>query len=145
MINFRPPSIRGAAMRNFRPITIRGAAMNTVWSKWIVLSLMLSLGIAALAQPKAPTYYQDIKPILDKHCIGCHVAGGIAPFALTTPQEAIKHASVIAGVTAANYMPPWPPGGDSPEFLNERKLSAEEKALLLAWAQTGATLGNPPK
>ena len=113
--------------------------------KWVVVSATLLGGIIVLAQPKAPTYYQDIKPILDKHCIGCHVAGGIAPFSLTSPEEAVKRAPVIARVTSSNYMPPWPPGGDSPEFLNERKLSAEEKALLMAWAQTGAALGNPPK
>lgn len=141
-------------MRNFRPTTVRNEPMNNTKRrtsnverpiKWVVILATLLGEIVVLAQPKAPTYYQDIKPILDKHCIGCHVTGGIAPFSLTSPQEAVKRAPVIAGVTAANYMPPWPPGGDSPEFLNERKLSAEEKALLLAWAQTGATLGNPPK
>jgi mono/diheme cytochrome c family protein len=124
-------------MRNAKRRTQARAPIKAV----VVLALLS--GIAVVAQPKAPTYYQDIRPILDRHCTGCHVSGGIAPFSLTSPQEAVKRAAAIAGVTAANYMPPWPPGGDSPEFLNERKLSAQEKALLLAWAQTGAALGNP--
>jgi len=32
----------------------------------------------------APTYFADVKPILEGRCAGCHRLGGIAPFALTS-------------------------------------------------------------
>ncbi|MDX2006122.1 MAG: cytochrome c [Meiothermus sp.] len=113
---------------------------SQVTGRGLVVLVVVMSALGVLAQTTTPTYYRDIKPILDRHCVGCHITGGIAPFSLTDPQEAVQRAAVIAGVTSGNYMPPWPPGGDSPTFLNERKLSAEEKALLVAWAQTGAAL-----
>jgi hypothetical protein len=39
-----------------------------------------------------PTYYRDVQPILDKNCVGCHIEGGIAPFALDNPKDAAKYA-----------------------------------------------------
>ncbi len=103
---------------------------------------VLGLGWAfSLAQTKTPTYYQDVKPILEAQCMGCHKTGGIAPFSLQTPQAAQEKAPLIAAVAASGYMPPWMPGPDSPEFLNERKLSQTQKAILAAWAQAGAPLG----
>jgi hypothetical protein len=33
--------------------------------------------------PQAVTFYEDVAPILDAQCVGCHRAGGIAPFLLT--------------------------------------------------------------
>ena len=105
------------------------------------LGLAVSIWIGGSAQSKTPTYYQDVKPILDAQCIACHKQGGIAPFSLTEPQEAIAKAQQIAAVPASGYMPPWPPGPDSAEFLNERKLTDAQKATLAAWAQAGAPLG----
>lgn len=110
---------------------------------WIGLGMALAVTVWTLgvAQSKTPTYYQDVKPILDSQCVACHKAGGIAPFPLTEPQDAVSKAQAIAAVTASGYMPPWPPGPDSAPFLNERKLSDVQKATLAAWAQAGAPLG----
>ncbi|MCL6529842.1 MAG: hypothetical protein K6T70_06960 [Meiothermus ruber] len=105
-----------------------GFAVGAVW-------------LAGLAQPRTPTYYQDVKPILEAQCVGCHKPGGIAPFSLTEPQDAVARAQLIAAVTASGRMPPWPPGPDSPEFLDQRKLTEAQKATLAAWAQAGAPLG----
>lgn len=106
-----------------------------------LLSSLTLLALFALAQPQAPTYYRDVRPILEANCLGCHKSGGIAPFSLETPQAAQQFAPSIAAVTASGYMPPWMPGPDSPPYLNERKLSPEQKALLTAWAKAGAPLG----
>jgi cytochrome c5 len=55
---------------------------------------------AQQAQGKiVPTYYVDIKPILEKNCVSCHVTGGIAPFALDNPTDAVQWADRIAQVT----------------------------------------------
>jgi len=89
----------------------------------------------------APTFSHDVAPILYKACAECHHAGGVAPFALVTYDDAAKRARLIATVTARRYMPPWLPS--TPHFLNERKLTDAEIALLNRWADAGAPEGNP--
>jgi mono/diheme cytochrome c family protein len=92
-----------------------------------------------------PTYYVDVVDILAKNCISCHVVGGIAPFALDNPTNAVEWAERIAEVTSEEYMPPWPPGRDSPVFWNERRLGPASKQILQDWAKAGAPLGRVPR
>ncbi len=97
------------------------------------------------AQKIIPTYYTDVQPILEKNCVSCHVKGGIAPFVLDNPKEAVARAERIAQVTQSGYMPPYPPGQDSQPFLNERRLGTASKQILVDWAKAGAPLGIAPK
>lgn len=110
---------------------------------------MTACGIIALAQSSSsqivPRYYVDIQPILEKNCTSCHAAGGIAPFALDNPKDAVQWATRIAQVTKSEYMPPYPPGRDSQPFLNERRLGTGSKLILEDWANAGAPLGKAPK
>lgn len=93
-----------------------------------------------------PTYYADIEPILQTHCLACHQTGGIghATFPMddlnvvTNPAQAQR----LAFVTGIGYMPPWPPGDESLPMAHERKLSDAEIALLTRWAERGAPLGD---
>jgi hypothetical protein len=95
-----------------------------------------------------PTYYDHVASILAARCSGCHVAGGLAPFALTAYDDARAHASAIARETAARRMPPWnartgdtctPPHG----YQRDLRLSDAEIATLARWATTGAAAGTP--
>ena len=108
---------------------------------------VIAFGMIALAQPSqyTPTYYVDVKPILEKNCTVCHATGGIAPFALDNPKDAVAWADRIAEVTKTEYMPPFPPGRDSQPFLNERRLGEASKKVLADWAKAGAPLGQAPK
>ena len=94
------------------------------------------VGVAAV------TYYQDVAPILQAKCVTCHVAGGIAPFALDTPAAAVQQALVIKLVAGAREMPPWPPGPLSPKMMHDRSLTDAQIAVLGAWADAGAPLGD---
>ncbi|MCI0570450.1 MAG: hypothetical protein L0Y66_06840 [Myxococcaceae bacterium] len=89
-----------------------------------------------------PTYYQDVAPLLAGSCSGCHVEGGVAPMALTTPESAQQRAPAIAAATAARLMPPWMPGGDSPAMHNDPRLTDAQIDMLQRWAQAGAPLGD---
>jgi mono/diheme cytochrome c family protein len=112
----------------------------------IALSALGTLGARSFAQGGyVPTYYVDVQPILQKNCVSCHVAGGIAPFALDNPSDAVKRADDIAEVTKSGYMPPWPPARDSAPFLNERRLGVASKQILEDWAKAKAPLGKAPK
>jgi mono/diheme cytochrome c family protein len=112
----------------------------------VALSALGTLGAGSLAQGGyVPTYYVDVQPILQKNCVSCHVAAGIAPFALDNPKDAVQWAERIAEVTKSEYMPPWPPARDSAPFLNERRLGVASKQILEDWAKAKAPLGKAPK
>ncbi len=105
-------------------------------------------GMFALAQNAnqyVPTYYIDVQPILEKNCVSCHVAGGIAPFALDNPTSAVQWADRIAEVTREEYMPPFPPSRESQKFLNERRLGSASKKILEDWAKAKVPLGKAPR
>jgi hypothetical protein len=51
------------------------------------------------AAPANPTYWQDIAPIVNDRCVGCHQAGGVAPFPLDSYQVVKPMAPTIAQVT----------------------------------------------
>lgn len=89
-----------------------------------------------------PTWHQDLAPLVSRACSGCHVEGGIAPFALTTYLQAKPMAGAMKSSVASKRMPPWMPGGKSPELLHARALSASEVALFAAWADAGALEGD---
>ena len=92
-----------------------------------------------------PTYYQHVQPIMQANCISCHIDGEIGGdiYSMDDPEKIIASAQDIALVTRINYMPPWPPSENSPHYLYERKLTAEERAIVAAWAAAGAPAGDP--
>jgi hypothetical protein len=98
----------------------------------------------------APTFHRDVEPILQKNCQGCHrpeplnLSGMIAPFALTSFEEARPWAKAMAKAVESKLMPPW---GASEKFhgvfRNERSLTAEQIDTIVRWAKTGAAAGDP--
>jgi hypothetical protein len=89
-----------------------------------------------------PTYWADVKPIVDAKCNGCHVPGGIAPFALTTYEEVSGHQSAIRAAVEARTMPPWPADPGCNDYLNDRSLTDEQIATIVAWVDAGAAAGD---
>ena len=55
----------------------------------------------------AVTFHRDVEPILQKSCQTCHVAGGIAPFALTSYADVKPMAPSIVDATHSRILPPW--------------------------------------
>ncbi len=99
--------------------------------------------VAPVSSGAAPTYNQDIAPILNSQCALCHRPGEVAPFSLLTYQDAAKRAAMIAAVTKAHIMPPWKAEAGYGTFQHERRLTPEQIALIDAWAKAGAPEGNP--
>ncbi len=87
------------------------------------------------------TFNKDIAPIVFKNCTGCHRPGEVAPFALLSFQDVSKRAKQIARVTHSRYMPPWKAEPGYGEFLDERRLSAEQVGMLQQWVEEGAVEG----
>jgi hypothetical protein len=121
----------------------------------LVMSSLLSIGLLAAAcgagaggspAPKI-TFYEDVAPILYAQCIGCHRAGGIAPFPLTDYASAKANAAAIASTTAARTMPPMPVNGSGicNLYANARWLDDTQIATLAGWVIQGAPEGDPRK
>jgi hypothetical protein len=90
-----------------------------------------------------PTYWRDVAPVLEAHCLQCHSAGGIAPMQLGSYDEVRPLAHLIAQETGARRMPPWPPESEGCRSLQSpRVLTPEQIAMLATWAAEGAPEGN---
>jgi len=90
-----------------------------------------------------PTFTKDAAPILYKNCVTCHRPGEIGPMPLLTWEDARPYAQAILEEVGAGHMPPWHAEAPDGTFSNERRLSAADKATLLAWAGGGAPKGDP--
>jgi hypothetical protein len=122
------------------------AGLGLVLSCW-GSSACSSNGAGTHTDPTAPKYYDDVAPIINRSCAGCHQDGGIAPFPLTNYDEVHDHASEIASATAARTMPPMPVdnSGACNTYSNARWLSDDEISLLDRWASAGTPVGDPAK
>src|SRR5438309_109646 len=92
------------------------------------------------------TWYQDAAPIVAKHCMKCHQDGGIAPFSLTSYDDAATVAPQMMGQVNAKTMPPFN-AQESPDctprfgWVDDPRLSAEEIKTLSDWVAGGAQAG----
>lgn len=109
-------------------------------------------GEAASPGPAAPanavTFHEDVEPIVARACRGCHVAGGIAPFALSTYADAHAVSAQMVTQTQSKKMPPWG-AQDTSEckppapWKDDRRLSDQEIATIQAWHAGGDLEGDP--
>jgi hypothetical protein len=95
-----------------------------------------------------PNWHEDVAPLVAKHCQSCHAAGGIAPFPLTSYEEAKGWAPIMALDVEEGLMPPWhaletdvcaPPF----KYKHDARLSADEKDVFTMWSDAGAPEGDP--
>ena len=89
------------------------------------------------------TYSNQVARILQRHCEECHREGEIAPFTLTTYQDAVGWADTILEVIEDRRMPPWHADPDHGEFSNARFVSPQEKQQLRDWVKAGSPEGDP--
>jgi len=100
-------------------------------------------GIAILTIRRGPTFSEDIAPIVEARCAGCHQKGGPAPFPLVTYDEVRRRRDLIAEVVHRRLMPPWMPEPGGAAFAGDRSLSPEQIALVEGWVKAGAPEGKP--
>jgi len=98
-------------------------------------------------QPVArATWYQDVAPILAKHCMTCHQDGGIAPFVLTDFDSAKENSERMLAEIGRGAMPPFDAREEAdctPRFgwVDDPRLSVTEKSKLQEWVDDGHPLG----
>jgi peroxiredoxin/mono/diheme cytochrome c family protein len=96
----------------------------------------------ATAKAGAVTYAGEVARIIEGRCQGCHRPGRVAPFSLLTYDDARKHAAMIREVVDERRMPPWHADPRYGHFVNDRSLTAADRATLIAWIDQGTPLGD---
>jgi peroxiredoxin/mono/diheme cytochrome c family protein len=102
-----------------------------------------TIHLPTLEETASVTYSGQIARVLQTNCATCHREGQVAPFSLTTYDEARTWATEIQQYTQNRLMPPWKPDGGFGEFRNSRALTDEEISLIARWVEGGAAEGDP--
>jgi mono/diheme cytochrome c family protein len=89
------------------------------------------------------TYAAGIAAIVQGKCQECHRPGQVGPFPLLSYDDARRRAATIREVIEERRMPPWHADPRFGKFVNDRRLSARERAVLLAWIEQDCPLGDP--
>lgn len=94
-------------------------------------------------KPAEPvTFTKDIAPIIDQHCLPCHRPGEAAPFTLKTWKQVAARADMIEEVILEERMPPWYAAPEHGAFVNDRRLTHNQKQTVSQWIQAGKPEGD---
>jgi hypothetical protein len=108
--------------------------------KRILLACVIAGPLIATVKISPVTYYRDVVPVLQKHCLSCHRPGQIAPMSFTSYQQTKPWVEAIRHVIVSAIMPPWTTKGPQ---ASEHALSLGEVDILLIWIDEGAVEGDP--
>ena len=115
----------------------------------LLAAAMAAAPAVVVAQPgngaAEVTFAKDIVPIFQRSCQVCHRQGEMAPMSLVTYQEVRPWARAIKNRVIAREMPPWHVDKNIgiQAFKDDPSLSDEEIAMVSAWVDNGAPLGDP--
>ena len=112
--------------------------------RYLLVLYPLAAALSAASVTATTTYYKDILPILQSHCLSCHGGNPIAPIAFRTYRETRPWAEAIEDAVTVRKMPPsW---GAEERWLpmeNHGRLTAREISTIAAWVEQGAVAGDP--
>ena len=121
----------------------------------VVLALAIPLaalaasrgGESSAAPAAAPSFTRDVAPIIAAEVRRLSPARRHRAVPARDGEADLVARGLIAAAVQAGLMPPWPPGGRSPSYVGEqeRKLSAAERATILAWARAGGKVDGPAR
>jgi hypothetical protein len=80
-------------------------------------------------------FAQHVAPILQNRCESCHRPNEVAPFSLISYEDAKRRSAGILEVLESHRMPPWHADPRYGHFANDRRLTSQERATLLAWIE----------
>lgn len=140
---YQPGIARGAA----RSHELRDAIASILAGKPVAVTRTEPVGCLIGRVRTGPittklTYTKDIASVLNKHCVECHRAGEIGPFALTDYNEIVGWGEMMVEVIDQNRMPPWHADPKFGTFANARFMSETDKQLIRDWVVGGMPLGD---
>jgi peroxiredoxin len=87
------------------------------------------------------TYYKDVLPLLQRHCLSCHRPGQVGPISLMNYKQIARWADACLEEVKAKRMPPWKPEPNA-LLAGQRALPPEAVALFEKWVAQGMPEGN---
>ena len=88
------------------------------------------------------SYSHDIAPVLQEKCAGCHISGGIGPFAMTSYAIVKGFSPMIRETVRTRRMPPYFADPHIGAFKNDQGLTAQQTKMLVHWIEAGAPRGD---
>jgi hypothetical protein len=121
----------------------------------ILISFLALFAVASAGRAADPTYWQDVRPILRKHCTVCHsqknlnepdVSGGLALDSLEAIRKGSKRPVVVSGKAAQSLLITIlrHPKKEQRMPLDADPLPDATVALLSKWIDAGMTEGARP-
>ncbi|MBX7097457.1 MAG: hypothetical protein K1X89_07085 [Myxococcaceae bacterium] len=108
------------------------------------LLLAAACGSTTPASDPGPTWTKDVQPLVQAKCgASCHVAGGIAPFTLTTRDDVVRMGDAVKAATSTRRMPPYLAASGCAQYANDLSLTDAQISTLAKWLDAGAPEGNP--
>ncbi len=109
------------------------------------LLLLAPAALLACGAP-APTYHQDVRPIIEGRCMNCHKAGGVAPFVLDSYASTKAMGPALVDSTQKGRMPPWlATANDVGGYLRDPSLTPVQKDVIKKWVEGGMLEGDVKK
>lgn len=90
------------------------------------------------------TWANDIGPLLERRCSGCHAPDSVVPLPLSDFEQVTRLASRIKSEVLTRRMPPWHAAPGFGDFANDQSLTPHEIQLLVSWADGGRPKGTGP-
>lgn len=112
----------------------------------MVVTLVILVGVTAPVTAQTPdgpvTFTEHVAPILYNSCTTCHRPGQVGPMSLLTYQDARPWARSIREKVSDRTMSPWHADPQIGTWANDRSLTDDEIATLVAWADGGVPRGD---
>jgi hypothetical protein len=99
------------------------------------------------------TWYADVKPLMEAHCVFCHQEGAVGTFSLDTLESVSLVSEYVADAVQARRMPPWPASPGCEDYQNDLSLTEDQIETIVSWVDGGmvegeasdAEPGSPPE
>ena len=104
-------------------------------------AILIGLFAAALTAADPPTFNRDVKPIMERNCVGCHRPGQIAPMSFTSYETTRPWATQIKQVVVTKKMPPAVTNPHYIVFTKDDALTPVEIDTIVRWVDAGAPEG----
>ncbi len=102
--------------------------------------LLVGCNIYASDSNERPNYYQDIRPIIDNNCVGCHSENGVS-FTFEESESAYAFHAAMNSAVQDRRMPPWLAKDGYQGYKDNPSLSESQIALFKQWADSGYPKG----
>ena len=126
-------------------MTMRSRVLPVAIVAIAIVSISAARVPDAASGAEDPTYAENVAPILYENCASCHRPGGLGPFSVLEYDSVKPKLGKMKSMVRSGRMPPWQATGPRGVFRNDRRLTDEEKDIIVRWLDSGAKAGDMSK